>query len=34
MGVIKSNEWLSKVEMEEIKKNIEMENKSDIDVSQ
>ena len=24
VGVIKSNEWLSKVEMEEIKRNIEM----------
>ena len=30
--VIKSNEWLSKVKMEEIKKNREMEINSDIDI--
>ena len=30
--VIKGNEWLLKVEKEEIKRNIEMENNSDIDI--
>ena len=34
MRVIKSNEWLLKVEMEEIKGNIETENNSDIDIDQ
>ena len=32
--VIKSNEWLSKLEVEEIKRNIEMEINSDIDIDQ
>ena len=32
--VIKSNKWLSKVEIEEIKRNIEMENNSNIDINQ
>ena len=30
--VIKGNEWLLKVEKEEIKRNIETENNSDIDI--
>ena len=32
MRVIESNEWLLKVEMEVIKRNIEMENSSDRDL--
>ena len=32
--VIKSNEWLSKMKIEEIKRNIEMENNSDVDINQ
>ena len=34
MRIIKSDKWLSKVEMEEIKGNIEKENNSDIDINQ
>ena len=34
MRVIKSNEWSSKVEMEAIKRNIEMENDRNIDINQ
>lgn len=30
--VLKGNEWLLKVEKEEIKRNIETENNSDIDI--
>ena len=32
MRVLKGNEWLLKVEKEEIKRNIETENNSDIDI--
>lgn len=32
--VIKSNEWLSKVKMKKINRNLETENNSDIEVNQ
>ena len=34
MRVITNNEWLSKVEIEKIKRNIEIKNNSDIDMDQ
>ena len=34
MRVIKSNAWLPKVEMEEIKRNIEVDNNINIDIDQ
>ena len=34
LRVITNNEWLSKVEIEKIKRNIEIKNNSDIDMDQ
>ena len=33
MGVIRSNEWLQKMKMEEIKRNIDRESNSVIDIN-